>query len=250
MTDTTFHGQIVLVTGGSRGIGRAVATEFAALGATVAVNYRENAEAAAATVATITEAGGRAFALPFDVADPAAVQEGIERVVAETGRLDVLVNNAGLVVDGLVVRMKDADWTRVLATNLSGAFYCARAALRPMLRSRYGRIVNLTSVVGMTGNAGQAAYAAAKAGLVGFTRSLAREVAARGITVNAVAPGLVETEMTDALDTSQRRAYATLIPLGRPAETAEVAAAVVFLASPRAGYITGHVLHVNGGLYM
>ncbi len=250
MTAPELAEQTVLVTGASRGIGRAIALRFAASGATVLVNYVSNAEAAAETVDQIARAGGRALPLRFDVADPAAVKAGIDRALEQTGRLDVLVNNAGVSVDGLVARLKDADWARVIATNLTGTFHCARAALRPMLKARYGRVVSVTSVVGETGNAGQAAYAAAKAGVVGFTKSLAREVASRGITVNAVAPGLVETEMTAALDDGQRGAYAALIPLGRPATVEEVAAAVAFLASPAAGYVTGHVLHVNGGVYM
>jgi len=250
MTASSCAGQAAVVTGGSRGIGRAIARELAARGATVIVGYRVNADAAAATVAQIVETGGRALAIPFDVRDAEAVKAGIARVLAETGRLDVLVNNAGVAIDGLVARLRDADWARVLETNLTGTFYCARAALRPMLRARYGRIVNLTSVVGATGNAGQAAYAAAKAGVVGFTRSLAREVASRGITVNAVAPGFVETEMTAELDEARRASYAALIPVGRPATAEEIAAAVAFLASPAAAYVTGHVLHVNGGLYM
>ncbi len=216
----------------------------------VLVNYLANAGAAAETVEQIAGAGGRAMPLQFDVTDAAAVKAAIERAVEETGRLDVLVNNAGVAVDGLVARLKDADWARAIAINLTGVFHCARAALRPMLKARYGRVVSVTSVVGETGNAGQAAYAAAKAGVVGFTRSLAREVASRGITVNAVAPGFVDTEMTATLDEGQRSGYGALIPLGRPATAEEVAAAVAFLASPAAGYVTGHVLHVNGGLYM
>jgi 3-oxoacyl-[acyl-carrier protein] reductase len=166
------------------------------------------------------------------------------------GRLDIVVNNAGVAVDALLLRLREEDWERALRINLTGVFHCTKAALRPMVRARYGRIINLTSVVAEMGNAGQAAYAAAKAGVIGFTKSVAREVASRGVTVNAVAPGLVETEMTAALASEQKALYANVIPAGRMAAPEEVAAAVVFLASPAAGYVTGHVLDVNGGLYM
>jgi len=243
-------GQVALVTGGSRGIGRAVALRLAAAGATVVVNYRENAPAAEETVRLIAAAGGRASAACFDVGDAEAVRVGVQNIVDERGRLDLLVNNAGLAVDALLLRLKEEDWERVLRTNLTGVFHCTKAAVRAMVRARYGRIVNLTSVVAEMGNAGQAAYAAAKAGVIGLTKSLAREVAARGITVNAVAPGLVETDMTAGLDDRQRSFYTNVIPAGRIATPEDVAAAVAFLASPEAGYITGQVLHVNGGLYM
>ena len=243
-------GQVALVTGGSRGIGRAVALRLAAAGATVVVNYRENAPAAEETVRLIAAAGGRACAARFDVGDAEAVRVGVQNIVDEHGRLDLLVNNAGLSVDALLLRLKEEDWERVLRTNLTGVFHCTKAAVRAMVRARYGRIVNLTSVVAEMGNAGQVAYAAAKAGVIGFTKSLAREVAARGVTVNAVAPGLVETDMTAGLDDRQRSFYTNVIPAGRIATPEDVAAAVAFLASPEAGYITGQVLHVNGGLYM
>ena len=243
-------GQVALVTGGSRGIGRAIALRLAAAGATAVVNFRENSAAAEETVGLIAAAGGRSSTSRFDVGDAEAVRVGVQNIVDEHGRLDLLVNNAGVSVDALLLRLKEEDWERVLRTNLTGVFHCTKAAVRAMVRARYGRIVNLTSVVAEMGNAGQVAYASAKAGVIGFTKSLAREVAARGITVNAVAPGLVETDMTAGLDDRQRSFYTNVIPAGRIATPEDVAAAVAFLASPEAGYITGQVLHVNGGLYM
>ena len=243
-------GQVALVTGGSRGIGRAVALRLAAAGAAVVVNYRENAAAAEETVGRIAAAGGRASAACFDVGDGEAVRVGVQNIVDAHGRLDILVNNAGLTADALLLRLREEEWERALRTNLTGVFHCTKAAVRAMVRARYGRIVNLTSVVAEMGNAGQVAYAAAKAGVIGFTKSLARELAARGVTVNAVAPGLVETDMTAGLDDQQKAFFTNVIPAGRIATPEEVAAAVAFLASPDAGYITGQVLRVNGGLYM
>jgi 3-oxoacyl-[acyl-carrier protein] reductase len=243
-------GQVAVVTGGSRGIGRAIAAALARAGAAVVVNYRENEAAAAETVRAIAAAGGIAEPACFDVGDAGAVRAGLQGVVDRRGQLDILVNNAGFSVDTLLLRLKEEDWERVLRTNLTGVFHCTKAAVRAMVRGRYGRIVNLTSVVAEMGNAGQAAYAAAKAGVIGFTKSMARELASRGITVNAVAPGFVETDMTAGLSDEQKMFYTNVIPAGRIATPDEVAAAVTFLASPAAGYITGHVLHVNGGLYM
>jgi 3-oxoacyl-[acyl-carrier protein] reductase len=243
-------GHVAVVTGGSRGIGRAIAAALAGAGAAVVVNYRENEAAAAETVRAIAAGGGTAEAARFDVGDAGAVRAGLQGVVDRRGRLDILVNNAGFSVDTLLLRLKEEDWERVLRTNLTGVFHCTKAAVRAMVRGRYGRIVNLTSVVAEMGNAGQAAYAAAKAGVIGFTKSMARELASRGITVNAVAPGFVETDMTAGLSDDQKMFYTNVIPLGRIATPDEVAAAVTFLASPAAGYITGHVLNVNGGLYM
>jgi 3-oxoacyl-[acyl-carrier protein] reductase len=246
----TLTGRIALVTGASRGIGRAIALRLAADGAHVVVNYLQNASAAEEAAGQIRAAGGSAEVAGFDVGDAGAVHEAVAAIVDRRERIDILVNNAGLAIDALLVRQREEDWDRVLRTNLSGTFHCCKAALRGMMRGRWGRIINLTSVVAEMGNAGQVAYAAAKAGTLGLTRSLAREVASRGITVNAVAPGFVETEMTAGLGADQRAFYTNVIPAGRIATPEEVAAAVAFLASPDAGYVTGQVLHVNGGLYM
>jgi 3-oxoacyl-[acyl-carrier protein] reductase len=243
-------GRVALVTGASRGIGRAIAVRLAADGAHVVVNYLQDERAAAETAEAIRAAGGSAELARFDVGDAGAVHDAVRAIVDRRERIDILVNNAGLAIDSLLVRQREEDWDRVLRTNLSGTFHCCKAALRGMMRGRWGRIINLTSVVAEMGNAGQVAYAAAKAGMLGLTRSLAREVAARGITVNAVAPGFVETGMTAGLGADQRAFYTNVIPAGRIATPDEVAAAAAFLASPDAGYVTGQVLHVNGGLYM
>jgi len=241
-------GQTALVTGASRGIGKAVALELAAAGATVAVNYSNSNAGADAVVAEITAQGGNAYALQADVRQEDEVNALVEAVIKRSGSLDVLVNNAGITRDGLLMRMKTSDWQAVINLNLTGVFLCTRAVTRPMLKQKRGRIVNITSVVGLMGNAGQANYAAAKAGVIGFTRSSAKELASRGITVNAVAPGFIATDMTKDL---QAEALLAAIPLGRYGEVAEVAGAVRFLAAdPAAAYITGQVLQVDGGMLM
>jgi 3-oxoacyl-[acyl-carrier protein] reductase len=242
-------GKVALVTGASRGIGRVIAQTLAEAGATVVLGARDAARLDE-VVREIEAGGGRAQAVALDVAEKASVEAVIGGLLAAHGRLDVLVNNAGITRDNLLLRMKVEEWNDVLATNLTGAFLCTQLALKPMLKQRSGRIVNVTSVVGLTGNAGQANYAASKAGLVGFTKSVAREVASRGITVNAVAPGFIETDMTAAMTDKAREAVLSAIPLGRVGEARDVAAAVAFLASDAAGYVTGQVLAVDGGFHM
>ncbi len=245
---SSLAGRVALVTGASRGIGRAIALRLAAGGAMVIAAAR--GDHAEATVATIRERGGQADGVTLDVTDEAAVQGVVADVLARQGRIDILVNNAGITRDQLVLRMKRAEWDDVLATNLTSAFSCVKAVLRSMVKQQSGRIINVASVVGQSGNAGQVNYAASKAGLIGLTKALALEVASRRITVNAVAPGLIETDMTSALAADAHGTWASRIPLQRLGTPDEVAAAVEFLASDEAAYITGHVLAVNGGMYM
>ena len=245
----TVRGKVVLVTGASRGIGRAIAEALASAGATVVLGARDETKLAEAVEAIVT-AGGSASAVPLDVCHRESVDTAMAAVLERHGRLDGLVNNAGITRDNLLLRMKAEEWEAVLATNLTGVYHCTQAALRPMLKQRSGRIVNVTSVVGITGNAGQANYAASKAGVIGFTKSVAREVASRTITVNAIAPGFIDTEMTAAMTDKAREAVASSIPMGRVGKPEDVAGAALFLLSDAAAYVTGQVLGVDGGFHM
>ncbi len=245
----THEGKVALVTGAAQGIGRTIADLLAARGASVVVADIQQ-EAAASTAAQIAAHGTRTLGLSANVADGASVKEMISQAVSTMGRLDILVNNAGITRDNLLVRMKDDEWNAVLNVNLKGAFLCTQAAIRSMSKQRYGRIINIASIVGVMGNAGQANYAASKAGLIGFTKTVAREYAERGVTVNAVAPGFIDTAMTQALPEEARKTLMAQIPMGRLGTVDDVALAVSFLASDDASYVTGQVLHVNGGMYM
>lgn len=242
--------RVAIVTGATRGIGRAIALQLASDGFNIVVNYRGEEEPAMTLVAALESRGVEARAIRADITNADDVAGLIEGTIAAFGKLDALINNAGITRDMLLMRMSEEDWDAVLTTNLKGAFLCSKAAIRPMIRQRGGSIVNLTSVVGLVGNAGQSNYAAAKAGLVGFTKSLAKEVGSRGITVNAVAPGFIETRLTDVLSDEIKETSIKQIPLGRFGTPDDVAVAVAFLVSPAARYITGHTLSVDGGLFM
>ncbi len=243
--------RVIVVTGGSRGIGRVVAVRLAGPGTVVCYNYhRSNDTVAEETGRLIEQAGGQAWADRVDVSANDDVKGFFSRIVDRHGRVDVLVNNAGVAIDGLLVRLKESDWDRVMSINLKGAFNCMQAVGKQMMKQRQGRIINMSSVVGVMGNAGQASYSASKAGLIGLTKTAARELAPRGITVNAIAPGFIDTAMTEELPDKAKQAMLSQIPLGRIGSPEDVAGVVAFLASSEAGYITGQVIHVNGGMYM
>lgn len=243
-------GKVVLVTGASRGIGKAIALAFAKEGATVVINYAGNQQAAEDTLAKVKDLGGQGKIYQCDVSDFAASEVMIKEIKEEYGSIDVLVNNAGITKDGLLMRMKESDWDAVMNTNLKGVFNCTKAATKFMMKQKSGVVINISSVVGLMGNAGQTNYAAAKAGIIGFTKAAAKEFASRGIRVNAIAPGFIETEMTDVLPEAVKESMVQTIPLGRMAQAEEVADGVVFLASDKAKYITGQVLNIDGGMVM
>ena len=243
-------GKVAVVTGGSRGIGRAICLQFAEKGAKVVINYVSRSEAAEETKALVEAMGGECVVVKFDVSKTSEVQEAFKAITAECGRIDILVCNAGVTRDGLLATMKEEAWDQVMAVNLKGAFNCIKAGCRPMMKQRWGRIVIITSVVGFAGNAGQANYSAAKAGLVGLTRSSARELASRGITVNCVAPGYIDTDMTSELPEAVKEKILSEIPLGILGEPEDIAKAVTYLASDDARYVTGQAIHVNGGMFM
>lgn len=244
------NGKVALVTGGSRGIGRAVCLSLGQLGAGVLINYRSNRAAAEETLKQLEAAGGRGEFCAFDVSIESQIEEAVKKIVDRHKKIDILVNNAGVTADTLLIRLKSEEWDQVIGVNLRGTVHCTKAVCKVMLRQRYGRIVNLTSVVGQMGNAGQSVYAASKAGIIGFTKAIAREVASRGITVNAVAPGFIDTEMTTNLPSKIQEQFLHSIPLGRFGTCQDVAEVISFLVGEGAGYITGQVVNVNGGLYM
>jgi len=244
------NGRVVLVTGGSGDIGAALCEKFALAGAKVAMTSRTGSEGLARVLETLRAHGAETLPISMDVRQRSDVEAGVAKVVETWGRLDVLVNNAGITKDTLLLRMNDQQWNDVLETNLTSVFLCTQAALKPMLKARWGRIISITSIVGEVGNAGQANYASAKAGIIGFTKTVAKECASRNITVNAIAPGFIESRMTDTIPEKVRTTLLASIPLGRPGTPMEVAAAAVFLASEEASYITGHVLNVDGGIAM
>ena len=244
------EGKVAVVTGASRGIGRAIALKLASLGAAVVVNYNGSREKAEKVKQEIEDNGGNASLYQCNVSDYEACQNMIQSIIEEYGRIDILINNAGITRDGLLMKMSEADFDQVIDTNLKGAFNTTRFVTRQMLRQKSGRIINMASVVGVTGNAGQVNYAASKAGIIGLTKATAREVASRGITVNAIAPGFIETDMTDVLPDKVKEASVSQIPLGKFGKPEQIAAAVAFLASDDAGYITGQVLNVDGGMVM
>lgn len=246
----SLDGKTAVVTGGSRGIGRAVCLRLASMGAFVYINFVSGEAAAQETKEMIEQAGGKASIIGFNVSDSSQVDSAFKEMIKDRGSVDILVNNAGITKDGLMARMKESDWDDVLTTNLKGSFLCAKAAARSMMKKRWGRIVNITSVIGFAGNAGQVNYSAAKAGMVGLTKSIAKELSTRNITVNGVAPGYIVTDMTNSLSEEIQESIKKEIPLGTLGTPEDVAGAVAYLASDDAGYVTGQVMHVNGGMYM
>ena len=246
----TLAGQVAVVTGASRGIGRAIALSLAKAGAYVVLNYRGNQTAADTSLAAIVEQGGHGELSRFDVANESEIEQAVKKIVDGHNKIDILVNNAGVTADNLLMRISAVDWDQVIGTNLKGTILCTKVVSRHMIRQRFGRILNMSSVAGQTGNAGQSLYAASKAGIIGFTKTIARELASRNVTANVIAPGFIETDMTAKLSEQQREKSVQLIPLGRFGTCQEVADMVVFLAGEKAGYITGQVFSINGGLYM